>query len=342
MPHFDHIYIEKKAFSYPLTNKILNSLSSSNIIEISDYREFFCRPNQDFSIQKLSRKLILAVKKKNYLYPLPEICGRDRNRRSFYITQVINCIYDCSYCFLQGMNPSANITAFVNLDDFLEEAKKEASSSPVKLYLSHETDLPALDSILAIASRWIEFAENCHGLTLEIRTKSALSNFLKGFKNSPNVIPAWSLLPQEVISMYERLTPGLSERLRAIRKAADAGWKIRLCFDPIMIIDNWQKIYKNFIGMVMTRIPRESILDIQTGVFRMGETYFKRLKRVNPHPAVVHYPFYRIKGGIVTYDGEISASLNKLVKDEIMRVSGFPYQGIKTIFPDAPGDITSL
>ena len=33
---------------------------------------------------------------------------------------MFNCIYDCDYCYLQGMYPSANIVVFVNHEDFFD------------------------------------------------------------------------------------------------------------------------------------------------------------------------------------------------------------------------------
>ena len=34
-----------------------------------------------------------------------------------------NCIYDCKYCFLQGLYSSANYLVFVNYEDFLNQIK---------------------------------------------------------------------------------------------------------------------------------------------------------------------------------------------------------------------------
>ena len=35
-----------------------------------------------------------------------------------------NCLFDCKYCFLQGMYSSANYVIFVNYEDYYEEIKK--------------------------------------------------------------------------------------------------------------------------------------------------------------------------------------------------------------------------
>ena len=37
---------------------------------------------------------------------------------------MLNCVYDCSYCFLQGMFNSANYLVFVNYEDYFKEIEK--------------------------------------------------------------------------------------------------------------------------------------------------------------------------------------------------------------------------
>ena len=37
---------------------------------------------------------------------------------------MLNCIYDCNYCFLQGMFNSANYLVFVNYEDYFKEIEK--------------------------------------------------------------------------------------------------------------------------------------------------------------------------------------------------------------------------
>ena len=62
LPFFSHIYIEKAAENYELTEKIKEKFANSVIIGINHYKDVFSPKNQCFSTQKRSRKLILAVK----------------------------------------------------------------------------------------------------------------------------------------------------------------------------------------------------------------------------------------------------------------------------------------
>lgn len=49
---FSHIYVEKEAFGYPLTKKILEKFPNSKIIELDTYKEIFSKGNQNFIMQK--------------------------------------------------------------------------------------------------------------------------------------------------------------------------------------------------------------------------------------------------------------------------------------------------
>ena len=40
-----------------------------------------------------------------------------------------NCLFDCKYCFLQGMYSSANYVIFVNYEDYYDEIKKISMKS---------------------------------------------------------------------------------------------------------------------------------------------------------------------------------------------------------------------
>ena len=64
-----------------------------------------------------------------------------------------NCIYDCSYCFLQGMYSSANFVLFVNYEDFVLEIKKLISKKEnITFFSGYDCDSLALENITGFAS----------------------------------------------------------------------------------------------------------------------------------------------------------------------------------------------
>ena len=154
LPKFSHIYVEKDALNYPLTESVLSKYGSSKMIEINNYKEIFNRSNQNFQLQKFSMKLILAIKKAPYLYPVSSIVQEFDSPNVFYTTPVINCLYNCDYCFLQGMYPSGNMVLFVNENDFFDgtvlEIQKRKYKKPLYLSISYYTDLLAMENIIPI------------------------------------------------------------------------------------------------------------------------------------------------------------------------------------------------
>ena len=63
---------------------------------------------------------------------------------------MLNCLYNCDYCFLQGMYSSGNMIVFVNQIDLQkaineEIAKNKTSDSSITISVSYNTDLLAMD-----------------------------------------------------------------------------------------------------------------------------------------------------------------------------------------------------
>ncbi len=122
---FSHIYIEERALDYPFTDKIIHSFPNAQRIIIRHYKDVFNRPRQNFVLQKQSPKLVLAVKEEPFLYKGPEVCENFGYDNFYYASTLLNCLYNCDYCYLQGLYSSANLVAFVNMDDFFRAVKKQ-------------------------------------------------------------------------------------------------------------------------------------------------------------------------------------------------------------------------
>ena len=92
---------------------VLSKFKNNQVINIEKYTEILNRNQQDFKLQKLSPKLILAVKKDGFIYKGSDVLPSFGHNHFYYNSVIQNCIYDCDYCYLQGMYNSANIVVFV-------------------------------------------------------------------------------------------------------------------------------------------------------------------------------------------------------------------------------------
>lgn len=298
---FSHIYIEEGIKNHPRTIQILENFKNSNKISIRHYKDVFNRKNQNFALQKSKPNLILAEKKDNFLYKGSDFSPNFSSEHFYYNTLALNCIYDCEYCYLQGMFSSANLVLFVNWEDFFS-ATEDFLNQNKSLYLalSYDTDLLALESFFPATNAWLSFAKNRPDLTLEIRTKSANFSAIQNIPALPNVVFAWTLSPESVIETIEHKTPKLSHRLRSLSLAQKNGWKVRVCLDPILRVPNWQIVYRDLADRIKEQLDPNLITEFSIGGFRMNSDFWKETIGKRKDSAILFYPFTK-KDKIVTY-----------------------------------------
>jgi spore photoproduct lyase len=320
---FAHIYVEEAVRDHPRTRRILGRFSSSRVVIVDDYQNVFGRGKQDFWRQKPGAPLVLARKKDNFLYSGNEYLQASQSPNFSYNALVLNCPYDCHYCYLQGMYPGASIVAFVNLEDYFSAAStgirlRAEPAEPLQLAVSYDTDLLALEGVLGYAREWTDWARHQPDVLLEIRTKSAPVRFLKEVPPTRSVRIAWTLSPEPVANRYETGAPALEARLNALRQAAEAGWRISLCIDPVLRLPGWRATYGEFIDSLEHNLPWTAIERIEVGVFRVGSGFFKRMQR-RPDTDLLHYPYeHAIK--MVSYNEEEREELVGFVYSRLLKM----------------------
>ncbi|MFH1852298.1 MAG: spore photoproduct lyase family protein [Candidatus Neomarinimicrobiota bacterium] len=320
---FTHIYVERQAREYPFTQRILKKFPAAVQIEINNYRDIFQRANQQFLIQKQNPNLILAVKRDGLIYRGSPECQDFNNPNFYYSTPVLNCIYDCEYCYLQGKYQSANLVVFVNQADLMtavgaEIDRRPDRGHPLLLALSYDTDLLALDNRLALITDWIEFARSTDDLLLEIRTKSAVRSLFSRLKPTGNILFSWTLSPASIITSYEHLTPALGKRLAAVRAALNQGWQVRLCIDPLIYSADWSEVYGKFVEHLFSVLPPAAIYDVHYGPFRMNDTFFKRLQKLRPGSKIFNQPLAPAEK-VITLPLELQLSMTEIMGEYLAK-----------------------
>ena len=269
---FSHLYIEEEAFGYPMTERIRNCFPDASVIRISRYGELFDRPRQSYLEQYPSRNLILAVRHGTVIYPGAPVCQSFDQRWFYYCTPAMNCVYNCSYCWLKGMYQTANLVIFVNQEYLLEETEKLLMEHPAYLCLAYETDLVPLEPMTGILSQWAQ--------------------------------------AQAMIDSMEQGTGTMEQRIRAAETAAEAGFRIRLCFDPMIRFPGWKAAYEDLIAACRKSIPPESIRDCSIGTFRISASYLQNMRKRFPDSAVVQYP-YETSNGYCHYPASVKEEMEQ-------------------------------
>ena len=119
------IYIESSVRAHPRASEIRRRFPAVPVVECGRYSEIFNRRGQSFRLQKQSPALILAAKHPEFVHAAPSGYGIGGGQ-NYYFSHMLNCVYDCRYCFLQGMFQSAAWVVFVNFEDFAEEIETVA------------------------------------------------------------------------------------------------------------------------------------------------------------------------------------------------------------------------
>lgn len=315
--NFSHIFIEEEIADHPRIHSIKSIYPHAKIISINNYKNVFNPTNQNFQVQKLDKKLILAKKRDQFYYPGSPITDTLKRGRFYYNSLIMNCFYNCEYCYLQGMYNSSHIVIFINLEDFfkhtLELLEREEK---ITICISYDTDLLALERVIPYTKEWLQFASRHSNLNIEVRTKSNNYSMISHISAIPNVTLAWTLSPNEIVSKYEHDTPTLNRRLDSLRSAIKDGWNTRICLDPILHIRNWKSIYKDFLLNIFSYPEIASVNEITFGVFRINSDYLKKIKKMRTDSELIYYPFKKI-GNIDTYKKEIEDEIKNFIYTEI-------------------------
>ena len=328
----DILYIEKDLPSQGLVEQVIDHFNKAEQVEIEKYTEIFNVKSQDFREQKRKPALILANKKGKKIIPTPSEyeTGGDAN---FYFSHMLNCVYDCRYCFLQGMYRSANYLLFVNYDEFAADLRQHVQQSDANnpwYFSGYDCDSLALEPVTGFAEYFLEvFAEPVMAkATLELRTKSTQIRSLLNRAAMPNVVIAFSLNPDEVISAVESGTPKLLKRLHAIAQLQEAGWRVGLRFDPVVWHENFELCYEVFFNKVFETIDAERIDSVTLGAVRLPKDFHKTISKLYPEHWLFKAGMSLNEKNMVTYTEQISEQilsfcerkLKKYISDKVLFV----------------------
>jgi len=277
------IYIEHAIREHPRVASIRARFPNARVISCEHYGEVFNRGGQNFRLQKQRPALLLARKIGRRVLPVPDGYGLD-GAEGYYFSHMLNCLYDCRYCFLQGMFRSAHYVLFVNYEDFLDDISAQcARSNEAQWFFSgYDCDSLALEPVSRFTETFIPAFAQIDNAWLELRTKSTQIRSLLDCTPAPRVVCAFSLNPQTVIDRLEHRTPSLAARLNALRKLQRHGWHIALRFDPLILEDDFRTQYATFFRTVFEGIEGASLHSITLGNFRLPRSHFQRMANLYP------------------------------------------------------------
>ena len=314
------IYIEENIVQHPRVIEIMTRFPQARKIICGRYGEVFNPKAQNFRLQKQKPALILAEKYKNFTMPVPSGYGIGASR-NFYFSHMLNCLYDCRYCFLQGMYQSANYVLFINYEDFQDEIKQrcaETPTEPVHFFSGYDCDSLALEPVTGFAEQFLPIFEAIPNAWLELRTKSTQVRSLLSREAFPRCIVAFSLNPDEIATKVEAKAPSLERRLDALLKLQAHGWQIGLRFDPMIYQLGYQQQYQHLFEQVFSVIKLEGLHSVSLGAFRLPEKYFKKVHKLFPDEKLFVSPLENNQG-MISYKEALEQEMTHFCTEQLLR-----------------------
>ena len=196
---------------------------------------------------------------------------------------------------------------------------KELAAELGELYLciAYDNDILALESLFGVARTWIEGLREESGVTVEIRTKSANFPAISDLEAPPNFILAWTLSPQPVVERFEQKTPPLKARLKSMQQALEKGWRVRLCLDPLLPVNDWSKIYRELFETLDEAQMWNKLEDSCFGLFRMPKPYLRQARKARPESALLQEARSKEERGLYTLAGPEQHRLLRLGKNSL-------------------------
>ena len=326
---FPIIYCEDSVADHPTTARIRARFPKAAWVSIERYNEVFNRRQQNFRLQKPNPSLILAYKHGERVMPTPSGYGVG-HQCNFYISHMLNCVYDCRYCFLQGMYRSAHYVLFVNYEDFKTAMRDTLAACPEQttcFFSGYDCDSLALEPISGYIEDLLPFFVEYPQAGLEIRTKSTQ---IRGLLKRPalsNVIVAFSFTPAELAQALEHKTPTVGRRLAALVQLQQQGWPIGLRFDPLLYDPDFERRYRDLFSTVFARIDGARVHSISFGPFRLPRDYFHTLVKLYPEEPLLNAE-YEERDGMISYSAEQERAMRDFCHQELSR-----YVADSVLFP---------
>lgn len=277
------LYIEKKVREMPQTQQIIALYKNADVVFIDNYKNIF-----DKNIAGNTEKSCIIAAVNNAILEAPQ--GYGFSGKWYFLKNSLNCIYDCSYCYLKGAFKNDIPVYFVNYDDIKKQILEtiKDTPSPTWFYSSDYSDNLATDALTWFTQTFIPFFETLPNAMMEIRTKSTNIQWLLEIQSAKHTEIAFSLNPEEIVKKYEIWTPSLDMRLKAIRMLVEKNWKVGIRFLPLLDIPNYQKIYTEFLNYVEANLDFSKIHSVFIwGLMYTQEDYVKILKK-QPHLDILY------------------------------------------------------
>ena len=280
------IYYEEKVTQYQLGKELLEKYKDVPKFVIENHNnieEMRKKENKEFP--KMKRNLIIGIRKTHKFVP--------NNKISNYLVPYTSsgCTAMCLYCYLVcNYNKCAYLRLFVNREEMLNKIIKTANESDKELVfeIGSNSDLILENSITGNLRWTIENFKKAEKGFITFPTKFDMVDDILEIDGKEKVIIRMSVNPKEIIQKVEMGTSMLEDRVVAINKLKEAGYKVGILIAPVIFVEEWKEKYEELIKYLNQNLSEGVKKDVFFEVIFMTYSYIHRKINEEAFPAAIN------------------------------------------------------
>lgn len=269
------IYYEPDIENYFLGKMLREKFSDTEWIPIESHnniQELQNRSNADFVEMK---KYLIIGTRKTHKYV-------DNQKISDFLVPYSSsgCSAMCLYCYLVcNYNKCSYLRLFVNVEQMLNKLveRSQRTEKPCTFEIGSNSDLILETQITGNLENTIEeFGKNGRGF-LTFPTKFSMVDSLLNLNHNGKTIFRMSLNPRDIIKQVEIGTSSLDNRIKAINRVCEAGYKVGIILAPVIFVSDWKKLYLELLDELSEKLSKEVKKEMFIEVIFMTYSYVHRV-----------------------------------------------------------------
>jgi spore photoproduct lyase len=306
----EKIYYEEDIQNYELGKELLDKYKNvpKKIIENhNNIEEMRKKENSEFV--KMKRNLIIGTRKTHKYTPNYKVSN-------FLVPYTSSgCTAMCMYCYLVcNYNKCSYLRLFVNREQMLSKIIKTANKqeSDYVFEIGSNSDLILENTITNNLVWTIENFRLSKKGKLTFPTKFDMVDPILNINHQGKVIIRMSVNPEEIINRVEFGTARLNNRIEAINKLVEAGYKVGIIVAPIILINNWKMLYTDLFKKLNEKLTKKAKKQVFFEFIFMTYSYIHKMINHDAFPNAIE--LYNKQ--IMTVRGKGKYTYNKFVRQE--------------------------
>ena len=306
----EKIYYEEDIQNYELGKELLDKYKNvpKKIIENhNNIEEMRKKENSEFV--KMKRNLIIGIRKTHKYTPNYKVSN-------FLVPYTSSgCTAMCMYCYLVcNYNKCSYLRLFVNREQMLSKIMKTANKqeSDYVFEIGSNSDLILENTITNNLVWTIENFRLSKKGKLTFPTKFDMVDPILNINHQGKVIIRMSVNPEEIINRVEFGTARLNNRIEAINKLVEAGYKVGIIVAPIILINNWEMLYTELFKKLNEKLTKKAKKQVFFEFIFMTYSYIHKMINHDAFPNAIE--LYNKQ--IMTVRGKGKYTYNKFVRQE--------------------------